>query len=242
MPVFMRYPGGKGRIYQRIINLMPPHRIYVESHLGGGAVLRHKQPALLNVGIDIDPRPLRAFSDYDKSYKFICADAVTALKGLHLTPETLIYADPPYLPTTRRAARVYRHDYSDEDHSRLLSCLRQLPCMVMISGYPNGLYDEMLSGWNRESFTAASHVGLREEAVWMNFQPRVLHDTRFVGDTFRDRGASVQKRRRWKDRFGGMEKPQQQAVLTDLLSVFMSDLPEAERKRMAEILLSGGRP
>ena len=76
----------------------------------------------------------------------------------------------------------------------------------------------------------------------MNFQPRVLHDTRFIGDTFRDRGASVQKRRRWSERFGGMEKPHQQAVLTELVSVFMSDLPEAEREQMANILLNGARP
>ena len=133
----MRYPGGKGKIYQRVINLMPPHRIYVESHLGGGAVLRHKQPALLNIGIDIDPRPLRAFAGYGADFKFMCADAVASLKALRPTPDTLVYADPPYFPATRRAARVYRHDYSETDHERLLHCLRELRCMVMISGYPN---------------------------------------------------------------------------------------------------------
>ena len=31
----MNYPGGKGGVYQRLINLMPPHEVYIETHLGG---------------------------------------------------------------------------------------------------------------------------------------------------------------------------------------------------------------
>ncbi len=33
---------------------MPPHEIYIEAHLGGGAVMRHKYPAKRNIGIEID--------------------------------------------------------------------------------------------------------------------------------------------------------------------------------------------
>lgn len=51
------YPGGKAGsgVAQRIVNLMPPHEVYIEPFLGGGAVLRAKRPATLNVGIDCDP-------------------------------------------------------------------------------------------------------------------------------------------------------------------------------------------
>lgn len=236
----MRYPGGKGQIYQRLVNLMPPHRVYIESHLGGGAVLRHKHPAALNIGIDIDPDVVRSFSDYPSNYKFIRADAVVVLRALRVTNDTLIYSDPPYLPTTRRAVRVYRHDYSETDHVSLLETLLELPCMVMISGYANSFYDEKLSEWHRETFGGTSQVGRREEVVWMNFKPHILHDTRFVGDTFRERDANCRKRRRWKMRFGEMPKPYQQAVLSDLLSVFIRDLAEADRKQMAETLLKDG--
>ena len=51
----MTYPGGKGRCYKRIISLMPPHRTYIETHLGHGAVLRHKKPAHESFGYDQDP-------------------------------------------------------------------------------------------------------------------------------------------------------------------------------------------
>ena len=40
---------------QAIIALMPPHDTYIETHLGGGAVMRNKPPARNNIAIDIDP-------------------------------------------------------------------------------------------------------------------------------------------------------------------------------------------
>jgi DNA adenine methylase len=49
------YPGGKGTVYHKIINLMPPHEVYIEPFLGGAAIMRRKLPAQLNIGIDLDP-------------------------------------------------------------------------------------------------------------------------------------------------------------------------------------------
>ncbi len=52
----MRYPGGKNGAgtYQKIINMMPPHEVYIEPFLGSGAIMRHKRPASVNIGIDLD--------------------------------------------------------------------------------------------------------------------------------------------------------------------------------------------
>jgi hypothetical protein len=57
------YPGSKGGagVDKRLVSLMPPHRVYVEAFLGGGAVLRLKRPAELQVGIDQDASVVSAW-------------------------------------------------------------------------------------------------------------------------------------------------------------------------------------
>ena len=52
----MSYPGGKGGVFHKLINLMPPHEIYIETHLGSGAVIRNKRLAQRNIRVpDIMP-------------------------------------------------------------------------------------------------------------------------------------------------------------------------------------------
>ena len=46
---------------QALIALMPPHSIYIESHLGGGALMKRKPAAVRSIGIDRDERALEAF-------------------------------------------------------------------------------------------------------------------------------------------------------------------------------------
>ena len=50
---------------QPLIAMMPPHDTYIETHLGGGAIMRRKPAALHNIGIDRDARALGEFEcDY----------------------------------------------------------------------------------------------------------------------------------------------------------------------------------
>lgn len=72
----MSYLGSKGGsgVYQKIIAEMPPHDTYIETHLGSGAVMLRKPPAMHNVGIDIDAEPLKEFAHrYNRLYMIWCA-------------------------------------------------------------------------------------------------------------------------------------------------------------------------
>lgn len=198
----MRYPGGKGKCYQRLINLMPQHQTYIESHLGGGAVMRNKMTAQRNIGLDLDAKIIQ---QWQAELSGICelyqVDAVTFLEAYSFEGQELVYVDPPYVPETRRRARVYRYDYSKEDHIRLLQCLVSLPCNVMISGYDSDLYNRELDGWRKVSFPAKTHVDVREETVWMNFEPPShLHDSRYLGETFRERQTIQRRQARLRNR------------------------------------------
>lgn len=61
------YPGGKGAagVHQNIINLIPPHDVYIETHLGGGSIMLRKRPSSINIGIDLDPEVIDAWTRVD---------------------------------------------------------------------------------------------------------------------------------------------------------------------------------
>ena len=223
----MRYPGGKFRCYQKLISLMPAHRVYIETHLGGGAVLRNKAPAEENIGIDLDERVIANFSDFPANYRFLVADSVAWMMQSDWKGDELVYCDPPYLPATRRVSRYYRHDYTDEDHVRLLAVLKQLPCSVMLSAYPSHLYEQELDGWHLTSFGGTSHAGARTECVWTNFKPGLLHDTRYLGWTFRGRQSWRRKQDRWVRRFSALPVAEQQAMLLSLQASFTDSIPQS---------------
>jgi len=165
----MRYDGGKGTCYPQLINLMPPHRRYIETHLGGGAVMRNKR-LLRADSIDLDPAVVNLWRQrWPKLCNIVHGDAVDYLQSIDLDSDTVIYADPPYHPDTRRRKRVYRCDYSISDHERLLDCLSTLPCKVILSGYASPLYEQRLAGWSVHRFQARTRVDIREEFVWFNF-------------------------------------------------------------------------
>ncbi|MFA6310756.1 MAG: DNA adenine methylase [Sterolibacterium sp.] len=210
----MRYDGGKGISFPQIVNLMPPHKRYIETHLGGGAVMRNKLPATDQVGLDVDPTVIEMWKlRWPDHCDVIRSDAVDYLSAQHLDADTLIYADPPYHPDTRRRLKVYRHDYSVRDHERLLDCLTALPCKVIISGYVTPLYERWLSGWSVHRFRARTHVDTREEWVWFNYlQPELLHDDRYFGAGFREREVIRRRQERLRRRIDKLSAVEQKSL------------------------------
>ena len=147
----MRYPGGKGGagVYQTIINNIPPHDTYIETHLGGGNILERKRPAARSVGIDVDPEVIEVWQQLDvPGLELHHGDAVAWLESHQFTGSEFVYADPPYVMDSRRGGKLYRHEYDDADHVRLLDVLAGLPCAVMVSGYDSPIYDSSpLATW-----------------------------------------------------------------------------------------------
>jgi hypothetical protein len=222
----MGYPGGKGGagIAQLIINQQPPHVHYIEPFLGGGAVMRAKRPAFRNTAIDLDPRPIAAFSPSAAASNFstMVDDGVQWLidHGRELRIDALVYCDPPYLMETRRSQRrIYREEFTDDDHWRLLRVLRELRCMVQLSGYWSKLYAKRLSDWRVIRFQNSTRRGPREECLWMNYpEPTALHDWRFLGDDFRERERIKRKTARWTARIAALPLLERTSLLSAMAS------------------------
>jgi DNA adenine methylase len=224
------YPGGKAGsgVYQTIINQMPPHQVYIEPFLGGGAVLLGKSPALINVGVDADPRAvenvrswLAGSGDVVHRYELVVGDGISYLRRWRWWTGALVYCDPPYLMDTRSSPqRIYRHELERPGHIALLGVLVRLPCMVMISGYESELYCRILSSWRVVKYLAMTRGGRRrEELLWCNFpEPSELHDYRYLGRDFRERERIRKRRARWFSMLSRMPVLERAAVVSDLLA------------------------
>ncbi len=240
----MNYPGGKGSLYQKIINLIPPHRSYIETHAGGGAVLRHKRPARSNIAIDVDTEALNMLASTiakngGTEAQFINTDAVTWLRTYDFRGDEFVYADPPYVMSSRRQHRqLYRYEYTEQQHIDLLDCLIAVPCKVMISGYWSELYADKLTEWHVISFEARTRGGSwATECLWMNYpEPVELHDYRYLGDDYRERERIKRKKARWAKKFQAMPLLERQAIMAALEAVKDERRKEVkrEKKRLKE--------
>lgn len=96
-------------------------------------------------------------------------DALDVIRR-HDRSDALIYCDPPYLTTEGRGTRIYTHDFKAEDHRNLAAALHGLrSAMVVLSGYPSALYEELFPGWQRHQRKAMADGGrARTEVVWLN--------------------------------------------------------------------------
>jgi DNA adenine methylase len=82
----------------------------------------------------------------------------------------LIYADPPYLFSTRNTSgAVYRNEMTDANHVELLNALINHTGAVLLSGYENDLYNDLLRGWYKTSISTIAELGAkRVECLWIN--------------------------------------------------------------------------
>lgn len=203
---------------QPIIAMMPPHDTYIETHLGGGAIMKRKPPALRNIGIDLDPQAINDFA-CDHPVELVTGCAHRFITNYDFSGFELLYCDPPYLIRTRTSPRRYRHDYTEGDHLELLDLLRSVPCQVMISGYPSKLYDDTLGDWNCIQLQAMSRGGARTEKVWFNFALDRVHWASYAGKNFTDRQNVKRKAVRWGKKYQALPRDQRLAVLAAMMAV-----------------------
>lgn len=182
------YPGGKGAsgAAQQIINLMPPHKHYIELFAGGGFIMRLKRPAEINTAVDIDINAIHALQariekelktekveNRDGETKIILRQGLTFfvlinenvfhyIDTLHNenmdSRNIFLYADPPYIPASLSSRQRYEYKFDTEAHEALLKRLVKLNCMVMISGYDSALYNRMLTNWKTHTFTVRTRA------------------------------------------------------------------------------------
>lgn len=86
--------------------------------------------------------------------------------------DTLHYVDPPYVLDTRyngQKTKCYNHEMTNDEHKELCEFLKQLRGTVVVSGYDNELYNDILNGWHKHIRKAyADGAKERIEVLWIN--------------------------------------------------------------------------
>ena len=82
--------------------------------------------------------------------------------------DCLIYADPPYLPSTR-TQKMYGQEMTEDEHVEMLETLMKHPGPVVLSGYDNDLYNDFLVGWQDVSLKPpkVEKAAVRTEKLWV---------------------------------------------------------------------------
>ncbi len=203
---------------QAIISAMPPHDVYIEPFLGGGAVMKRKPSAIRNIGIDLNRRAIDGFGcDHPVELHHGCA--LSFLGRFPFRGRELVYCDPPYVQSTRRSRRRYRFDFTDGDHARLLDLLKSLDCRVMISGYPSRLYDAHLADWRSLELQVSNQACIVTEKLWFNFAPDRVHWASLAGRDFTHRQTVKRKAAGWGRRYRAMPRAERLAVLAAIMAV-----------------------
>lgn len=161
-------------------------RVWVKLAQGRGGALRatgwrhHKNPSGRTSTM---PRTLMGY--VDRMFEVVdrirevsieCMPAVDFIDAYGRDPNTLVYADPPYLFETRSRTGIYRHEAGDEDsHRALAEALHRVAGPVVLSGYAHPLYDdELYADWDRHEIRAGTGQNAaagwqeRTEVLWSN--------------------------------------------------------------------------
>lgn len=232
----MSYNGGKGAsgVHQQIINKMPKHRVYIETHLGGGYILLKKKPCTCNIAIEIDTAVIENFmrystADYDGVISFKNEDCLKFLQSYDFKGDELIYSDPPYVFETRINKKdLYNYEYDTDNHIKLIRVLNSLNCFVMISGYESELYSKLLNStkWYKFIFNAMTRAGVRTEVLWCNFNPDnyLKHDYSYIGKDFRERERIKRKADRWINNLDKLSRDERNYIIANIVDNFQLEV------------------
>ncbi|MEQ8628099.1 DNA adenine methylase [Ekhidna sp.] len=157
-------------------------RTVIRSFMGFGSGLQsHQRTGFRSNSNRSGTTPAHDWKNYPEALKAIIErlrgvvienrDAMEVMNQ-HDGDKTLHYVDPPYVLDTRykgQKTKVYRHEMDNEAHLNLCEFLKGLRGYVILSGYDNEIYNDILNGWYK--YTRKAHAdGAKEriEVLWMN--------------------------------------------------------------------------
>ena len=137
------------------------------------------------------------------------------------TPADFVFADPPYMFSTRRAARnYYKFEFDKKAHIEFLNYMISLPCKIMITHPECDMYNEYLKDWERVDLKYMTQQGWFTDSVYMNYDPNKLELLNYdcLGKDCTDRQRIKRQRQNIINKFKNLDPLVLKAVVKDLKS------------------------
>lgn len=240
------YPGGKSGagVFQRLINLIPRHRILISAFAGHCGIVRNILPAEHTIVIDPDEAVCQWWDDWRRGPKgrdleIHHCDSIEWLRfrfGLTeysdapgrdaagpqnsaTAADVFVFCDPPYVLSERSHGKQYTHELCDDGHRRLLEVLTRIPAskaLIMLCGYDSPIYAS-LEPWRSIDHRVPTRGGLQDERIWLNYRvPQFLHDYRYIGGSRRERERIRRRQINWLSQLNMMTDRERTAMLAVL--------------------------
>ena len=85
--------------------------------------------------------------------------------ALYDNPNHVFYCDPPYIASARKGnGKDYENEMTDADHETFLQVALKAKGAVVISGYANELYKDLLTCWDLRTFETVCHAAGKTRA------------------------------------------------------------------------------
>lgn len=124
-----------------------------------------------NIIDNIDTAAARLRGDTTHLVQIEHMDALRLIRRYD-NPDVLMYVDPPYVRSTRKSGRLYKHEMDDQQHRQLLDALLESRAKIVLSGYDCDLYDTALHGWYKDqALSQTTSTAKATETIWQNFAP-----------------------------------------------------------------------
>lgn len=129
------------------------------------------------------------------------------------------------MDSRRNGAKLYRHEYTDDDHRRLIAALIQLPCPVMVSGYSSALYDDSpLATWRSERFNAMTEARCYDGTNLDELRgPGRASRSALPRENFRERERIKRKKARWTAKLAKLDPFERAAIMECLRELEAAD-------------------
>lgn len=108
-----------------------------------------------------------------KNVTMECMDWKYILRKYGKYEDTFLFVDPPYIIYGKKHG-IYELPFTVDDNRDLAKRLKELPCKVMVTHYPNKLFDRYYKGWRVEQIETYKGSGALVERQETDEQGNII--------------------------------------------------------------------